>query len=90
MGKIELIEAAAKASGASKKVAGDVINAALEAIVKDLKKGETVTIPGFGTFSTRVAAAHTAKNPRTGEAVKVKAKTVAKFKAGKNLKEALN
>jgi DNA-binding protein HU-beta len=62
----------------------------IDAVKKTLKKGESVTLVGFGTFSVTKRAARMGRNPRTGVALKIKAAKVPRFKAGKGLKDALN
>ena len=90
MNKAELIDAVAESADLSKASAGRALDAAIEAITKALKKGDTVTLVGFGTFSVRKRAARTGRNPRTGEEIKIKASKVPGFKAGKALKDAIN
>ena len=90
MNKAELIESVAGAADLSKASAGRAIDAAIEAITKALKKGDTVTLVGFGTFSVRKRAARVGRNPQTGEEIKIKASKVPGFKAGKALKDAIN
>ncbi len=90
MNKAELIDAVADSADLSKAAAGRVLDAAIGTITKALKKGDTVTLVGFGTFSVRKRAARTGRNPRTGEAIKIKASKVPGFKAGKALKDAIN
>jgi DNA-binding protein HU-beta len=90
MNKADLIDAVADSADMSKAGAGRALDAAIEAITKALKKGDTVTLVGFGTFSVRKRAARTGRNPRTGEAIKIKASKVPGFKAGKALKDAIN
>ena len=90
MNKAELIDAVADNADLSKAAAGRALDAAIETITKALKKGDTVTLVGFGTFSVRKRAARTGRNPRTGEAIKIKASKVPGFKAGKALKDAIN
>ncbi len=89
MNKGELIEAIAKGSDLTKADAGRALDATLEAVTKSLKKGDKVTIPGFGTFSVTKRAARMGRNPATGEAIKIKAKKTPKFKAGSGLTEAV-
>jgi DNA-binding protein HU-beta len=89
MNKGDLIEAIAKGSDLTKADAGRALEATLEAITKTLKKGDKVTIPGFGTFSISKRAARTGRNPATGETIKIKAKKTPKFKAGSGLSEAV-
>jgi len=67
-----------------------VIDAAVTILAETLTAGESVTIPGFGTFEVRERAATTARNPRTGETVEVAAKRVPAFKPAKALKEAVD
>jgi len=88
MTKDELIEAISKVC-ASKREAADALNAALDAISKTLSKGEKVVLTGFGVFSVSKRAARAGVNPRTGAAIKISARKVPKFKAGKALKEAV-
>lgn len=90
MNKAELIDAIADNADLSKAAAGRTLDAAIETITKALKKGDTVTLVGFGTFSVRKRAARTGRNPRTGEEIKIKASKVPGFKAGKALKDAIN
>jgi DNA-binding protein HU-beta len=90
MNKAELIDAVADSADLSKAAAGRALDAAIEAITKALKKGDTVTLVGFGTFSVRKRAARMGRNPRTGDAIKIKASKVPGFKAGKALKDAIN
>jgi len=90
MNKAELIEAVADAADVSKAAAGRAVDVTFEAITSALKKGDTVTLVGFGTFSVRDRAARTGRNPRTGEAIQIKASKSPGFKAGKALKDAIN
>jgi len=90
MNKAELIEALATSADLSKASAARALDSALEAITKALKKGDSVTLVGFGTFMVRKRAARMGRNPRTGEAIKIKASKVPAFKAGKALKDAIN
>jgi len=88
--KSDLIAQIAKAAGISKAAAGRTLDAATGAIAKSLKKGETVTLVGFGSFYVGKRAARNGRNPRTGETIKIKAANVPKFRAGKSLKDAVN
>lgn len=88
MNRAELIEEVAKAT-CTKKEADAAVSATLAAIKKSLKKGESVTLVGFGTFSVSKRKARKGRNPQTGEAIKIAAKKVPVFKAGKGLKEAV-
>jgi DNA-binding protein HU-beta len=90
MNKAELIDAIADSSDLSKASAARALDSAIDSITKALKKGDTVTLVGFGTFSVRKRAARTGRNPRTGETIKIKASKVPGFKAGKALKDAIN
>ena len=90
MNKGDLIEAVAEEAGLSKADAGRAVDAMVDSITDALKKGAQVSLVGFGTFSVKKRAARTGRNPRTGETIQIAAKTVAKFKAGKGLDEALN
>ena len=90
MNKSELIEAIAKSAKISKASAGSALDGALAAIKGALKKDESVTLVGFGTFKVGTRAARTGRNPRTGETMTIKASTQPKFKAGKGLKDAVN
>ena len=89
MNKTELIAAMAAKSGLSRKEAGAALTSLIDEITDVLKAGERVAIPNLGTFEVREHAAREGKNPRTGEAVKIPAKKVPAFKAGKVLKEAV-
>jgi DNA-binding protein HU-beta len=90
MNKAELIDAVADAADLSKASAARAVDGALDAIAKALKKGDVVTLVGFGTFAVRKRAARTGRNPRTGETIKIKASRVPGFKPGKALKDAIN
>jgi DNA-binding protein HU-beta len=90
MNKAELIDAIADSAELSKASATRALDSAIDSITKALKKGDTVTLVGFGTFSVRKRAARTGRNPRTGETIKIKASKVPGFKAGKALKDAIN
>ena len=90
MNKSELIEAVAKSADLSKADAGRAVDAVIESVTKALKKKDTVSLVGFGTFSVRKRAARMGRNPKTGEAIKIKASKTPAFKAGKALKDAVN
>ncbi len=89
MKKADLIQAIADKTGLSKKETTTTIDAALEVIEEALKKGESVSFIGFGTFSTAERAARTARVPGTDKVVEVPATRAVKFKVGKKLKEAV-
>lgn len=84
MNKAELIEQMAKDAGLTKVQANEVLNSFTNAVVNSLKKGENVTLVGFGTFSVSQRAARNGRNPQTGEVIKIKARKLPKFKAGKD------
>ena len=85
-----MIEAVAKAADISKAAAERAVNGALGAITVSLRKGQSVTLVGFGTFSVARRAARVGRNPRTGAEIKIRAAKVPKFRAGKELKGAVN
>jgi DNA-binding protein HU-beta len=89
MTKVELVAAVAKAAKLSKKDAACAIDATFDAITKTLKKGQGLTLVGFGTFGVKKRKARTGRNPQTGETIKIKAGKVPGFKAGKALKDAV-
>lgn len=90
MTKAELIEKMAKDAGVSKSAASSALQSFLEGVTKALKKKDgKVTLVGFGTFSKVRRKARKGRNPQTGEAIKIKARNVVKFKAGKALKDAI-
>ena len=90
MNKDDLIESVSKATALSKSDAARAVDAVLENISEALKNQEDVRLKGFGTFSVSKRAASIGRNPRTGEAMRIPAKTVPKFRAGKSLKDAVN
>jgi DNA-binding protein HU-beta len=90
MNKTELIEHIAKAADISKAAATRSLDATIGAVKVTLKKNGSVSLVGFGTFSVGKRAARVGRNPRTGEAIKIKAAKVPKFKPGKGLKDAVN
>jgi DNA-binding protein HU-beta len=83
MNKAELIDKIAKDADITKTQANDALDAFTGAVVGALKGGDTVTLVGFGTFSVSARAARNGRNPQTGETIKIKARKVPKFKAGK-------
>jgi DNA-binding protein HU-beta len=89
MNKSELIDAIAEEAGITKVAAGKALESLIASVTKCLKSGGSVVLPGFGSFTTDTRAARVGRNPRTGEAIQIKASRVAKFKAGKTLKEAV-
>ena len=88
MTKDDLINEIAKTT-CTKSEAGKALNAVIETIKKALKKGEKVTLIGFGTFSVTKRSARTGRNPSTGKPIKIAAKKVPKFTAGKALKDSV-
>ena len=88
MNKAELINEVAKVT-CSKKEADEALSAIIAAIKKALKKGDSVTLVGFGTFSVSKRKARKGRNPQTGAAIKIAAKKVPVFKAGKGFKDAV-
>ncbi|WP_406603401.1 HU family DNA-binding protein [Neolewinella persica] len=90
MNKGELVASIAENAGLTQSQAEAALSATLDAIQGALKGGESVSLVGFGTFSANDRPARDGRNPRTGETIKIAAKTVAKFKPGKKLSEALN
>ncbi|MFN3630130.1 MAG: HU family DNA-binding protein [Casimicrobiaceae bacterium] len=90
MNKADLIESIAKSADISKAAAGRALDGAIRAIQVALKKGEVVTLVGFGSFYVGKRTARTGRNPRTGQSIKIKAARVPKFRAGKGLKDAIN
>lgn len=89
MNKQALVELIHGKIGGTKVQAEEVVESIIEAIVTTLKKGEEVSVAGLGIFSVKDRAARTARNPKTGEAVKVAATRVPKFRAAKALKDAV-
>jgi DNA-binding protein HU-beta len=90
MNKAELIEAMAEAADISKAAAGRALDGMVEAITDAMKKGDTLSLVGFGTFSVKERAAREGRNPQTGETITIKASKIPSFKAGKALKDAVN
>lgn len=90
MNKGELIEAVAAAVDLTKADATKAVEAVLEAVTRTLKKGDQVSIVGFGSFSVKSRAARQGRNPKTGATIDIPASRVPGFKAGKALKDAVN
>lgn len=90
MNKSELVDAMAKESGLTKADAKKALDAFTTTVGKVLKKGDKISLVGFGTYSVSKRAARTGKNPRTGAAIKIAAKKVVKFKAGSDLSGKVN
>ncbi len=90
MNKADMIEQIAQAAEISKSAAERAIDAMVASIKSNLKKGNMVTLVGFGSFYVGKRAARTGRNPRTGAEIKIRAARVPKFRAGKALKDAVN
>ena len=90
MTKAELVDFIAEKADLTKADAGRALEAVMEGVTKGLKESGKVTLVGFGTFTAKKREARTGRNPQTGEAVKIAARTVPGFKAGNKLKDALN
>lgn len=90
MNKEELVQEVAKKTKISQKQVEETLSTLVEVIVKTVSKGKKVTLIGFGTFEPRKRAARTGRNPQTGKELKIAAKTVPAFSAGKKFKEAVN
>jgi DNA-binding protein HU-beta len=88
--KAEMIDHIAQAAEISKSAAERAVDAMVGAIKSSLKKGDMVTLVGFGSFYVSERAARTGRNPRTGEELKIAAARVPKFRSGKALKDAIN
>lgn len=89
MTKTELIDKIAAGAGATKTDAGKVLDTLIKSITAALKKGQSVTLVGFGTFSISKRKARKGRNPRTGAEIKIAARKAPKFTAGKTLKDAV-
>ncbi len=90
MNKEELVQEIAKKAKVTQKDAAEVLGSLVETIQKTVAKGEKVTLVGFGTFESRKRAERTGRNPQTGKEIKIAAKTVPAFSAGKKFKELVN
>ncbi len=90
MNKGELIESVATKAGMSRADATKAVDAVLDSVTETLAGGGSISLVGFGTFTVKPRAARMGRNPRTGEAIQIKASNVPGFKAGKALKEAVN
>ncbi len=89
MNKAELVTEVSERANLSKKDAERAVTAMVESIEEALKKGERVSLVGFGTFEVRTRAARTGRNPRTGATLEISSSRVPAFKAGKALKESV-
>ena len=90
MNKSELVDAMSAQSGLTKADADRAYKAFVDVITAEMKKGETISLIGFGTFVVRERQARTGRNPRTGENIEIAASKIPAFKAGKALKDAVN
>lgn len=90
MKKVELVEGIATKVGMTKAEAGRALDATFEVIAEALEKGDRVPLVGFGTFGVSKRGARTARNPRTGETIKIPARKAVTFKAGTALKNRVN
>ncbi len=90
MNKSELIEAISESADLTKADAGRALDAVIDAITDALKKGDTVSLVGFGSFGVKERAERQGRNPQTGEAITIQAAKIPSFKPGKALKDAVN
>lgn len=90
MNKAELVEAIANETGLTKAKSGEVVASIINTITETLKKGDKVSLVGFGTWSTSARAERKGRNPKTGEEITIPGKTVAKFKPGNELTKSVN
>ncbi|GED22916.1 HU family DNA-binding protein [Halomonas sabkhae] len=90
MNKSELIEAIAASADIPKAAASRALDAMVDTVADSLKKGDSVSLVGFGTFTVKERAARTGRNPQTGEPIQISAAKVPSFKAGKALKDSVN
>lgn len=89
MNKAQLADVIARKTGFTKKDSGRVVDAVFDAITEALKRGERVSVVGFGTFEARSRKPRKGRNPRTGSEIRIAARKVPAFRAGKGLKEAV-
>ena len=89
MNKSELVAAMAQSADISKAAAEKTLTGFMDAVTDTLQKGDKVSLIGFGTFSISARAARTGRNPQTGKEIKIAARNIAKFKAGKKLADAV-
>lgn len=90
MNKSELIEAIAASADIPKAAAARALDAMVDTVTESLKKGDSVSLVGFGTFTVKERAARTGRNPQTGQPIEISAAKVPSFKAGKALKDSVN
>jgi DNA-binding protein HU-beta len=89
MNKTQLVDLVAKQTSLTKTSIEEVLNASIDVIKKSVKKGEDVTLVGFGTFTKSKRKARAGRNPQTGKEIKIPAMTVPRFRAGKEFKDSL-
>lgn len=89
MNKADLIDKIAADANITKTAAGAALDSLIDSVTSALKKGQRVTLVGFGTFDVSERKARVGRNPRTGEAITIAARRVPKFSAGKALKDAV-
>lgn len=90
MNKSELIDAIAEGADLSKAAATRALDSLIEAVTSELKKGDQVSLVGFGTFAVKHRPARTGRNPQTGKEIQIAASNVPSFKPGKGLKDSVN
>ena len=89
MNKTQMVDHVASKTGLTKKAVADVLEAFMGAVMDAVKKGDSVTFTGFGTFKPSKRQARTGRNPQTGETIQIPAKTVCKFRVAKAVKDAV-
>ncbi len=89
-GKADIVDAVAEGAGISKQKAGEAVQSVIDSISGHLQNGDRVQIPGLGTFSVSQRGARMGRNPKTGEAIEIKASNGVRFKVSAPLKKALN
>lgn len=87
MNKAKLVDHIASKTGLTKKSVSDVLESLMDGVMATVKKGDTVTLTGFGTFKASKRSARTGRNPQTGASIKIPARTVPVFKAGKAFRD---
>jgi DNA-binding protein HU-beta len=90
MNKANLIETIASSADITKAAATKALDSFIESVTATLQAGDSVTLPGFGSFAVKERSAREGRNPRTGETIQIAASKVPAFKAGKQLKDAVN
>ncbi|RUO59395.1 nucleoid-associated protein HU-beta [Pseudidiomarina insulisalsae] len=90
MNKSQLVDKIAEGAEISKAAAGRALDSFIDAVSDALKKGDSVQLVGFGTFTVRERSARTGRNPQTGQTIQIAAAKVPSFKAGKALKDSVN